>query len=47
MSSPRPGHRLALVGCGAIGSLVAELLEKKAAGAKDLRFALPNALAFS
>ena len=29
MSSPRPGHRLALVGCGAIGSLVAELLEKK------------------
>lgn len=29
MSSSRPGQRLALVGCGAIGSLVAELLEKK------------------
>ena len=29
MSASRPGRRLALVGCGAIGSLVAELLEKK------------------
>lgn len=29
MSSSRPGQRLALVGCGTIGSLVAELLEKK------------------
>ena len=29
MSAIRPGRRLALVGCGAIGSLVAELLEKK------------------
>jgi aspartate dehydrogenase len=29
MSPSRPGRRLALVGCGAIGSLVAELLEKK------------------
>jgi aspartate dehydrogenase len=29
VSASRPGRRLALVGCGAIGSLVAELLEKK------------------